>query len=100
MGVRWRCEVPNGEEEETQRRLETAETVTHLSLPPELGVLHLLSSFKMLGQCPVPLDQTWLRPKRTEGQKGGRGDWEAGTKLSRKHRTPAPTHSLVSDSRG
>lgn len=97
MGVRWRCEVPNGEEE---GRLETAETVTHLSLPPELGVLHLLSSFKMLGQCPVPLDQTWLRPKRTEGQKGGRGDWEAGTKLSRKHRTPAPTHSLVSDSRG
>lgn len=59
MGVGWRCEVPTVRSQlEKEGPLETAETVTHPSLPPELGVLHLLSSFRMLGQCPGPLAQT------------------------------------------
>lgn len=100
MGVGWMCEVPSGEEEGP---LETAETVTHPSSSTELSVLHLLSSFKMLG----PLTQTRVRPERErekwrareEGQKGGGLRRVGGREeVSRKHRRlvqrPAPCFFL------
>lgn len=47
--MRWRCEVPGGEED---RSLRTAETTACPSSPPELGLLHLPSPFRMLEQYP------------------------------------------------
>lgn len=48
-GSEVRFEVPGGEEESS---LKTAETITCLSSPSELGVVHLPSPFRMLEQYP------------------------------------------------
>lgn len=48
-GSELRFEVPGGDEESS---LKTAETITCLSSPSELGIVHLPSPFRMLEQYP------------------------------------------------